>query len=160
MTGLAAVGAALSVGLRQTAISRKQNEILDRQTQLAELQLRSELFERRMACYHDARQYLGKIVAHADKPDHESEFRFVSAMHDSQFLFDESVHQHLLTVWNDATAFCAVHAATQASFKREGHYGPELEREHELLAKIVSYLENINEAFGDELRLSASQTKA
>lgn len=159
MTGLAAVSAALAIGLRQSSISRKQNEILDRQTQLAELQLRSQLFDKRLACYHDARQFLGKIVAHADRPDRESEFTFIGAMHESLFLFDSAVHQHLMAIWRDACDFCAVHAVTRATFDREGHYGPEVEREHELLEKIADHLGNFNDVFGEEMRLSAKQIK-
>lgn len=160
MTGLAAVGAALVVGLRQTAISQKQNEILDRQAKLSELQLRSQLFDRRFGCYENARQYVAQIVANAAPANRDSEFKYVSAMHESVFLFDAKVHQHLRDIWKVTSDFRAVHLMTRDSFAREGHYGPQLDREHELLQRIAEHLGNLIDGFGDEMRLSAGSTAA
>lgn len=155
-TGFAAVFAAFLVGRRQAAISDRQNQILDRQMLLSELSLRSDLFDRRFACYERVRFFLGRIIAHADRPEHEVQADFLTALNESKFLFRQDVHGELKEIWREACTYFAVHAETKATYKREGHYGPKLESEHELLLKLTKRIETLADVFGDELKLSAS----
>ncbi len=59
-TGVAAVGGAIYIGIRQTKIAERQTEILSRQTMLAEQELRIQLLEERSACVADMRELVGK----------------------------------------------------------------------------------------------------
>lgn len=155
VTGLAAVIAAMLVGLRQAGIADRQSRILARQVGLDELALRAELFEQRFAVYEGVRKFLAAIMAYADKPEPEIERGYLVAMDQARFLFRPEVHEQLREVWKRACGFFAVKSVMKAQYEKTGDYGhANIEKEHEHLLWLAGKLENLSELFGEELRLS------
>lgn len=148
-TGLLAVGAALAVGLRQ-------QKVIERQTTLTELQLRTNLFERRYGVYDATKSLLVEILAHADRASAETERRFIVGLNDAKFLFRNDVESELRRIWRLTCSFNANHSVMSHNFKTLGHYGDngEVDREHEYLDEINRTLEGLADAFGDEIRLA------
>ena len=155
VTGASAVGGAVWVGIRQSGISHRQTQILDRQVRLEELSLRADLFERRFVVYEATRKFLAEIVAHADKPTPEVEREFVIALNESVFLFNGDVHIRIRGIWKTACEFFAGHTVLEAA-NRRGATNPQdlLDREHKQLLELSDKLLNLAAEFGDELKLS------
>lgn len=60
--GIAAIGGATLVGLKQAKIAKNQNDILHRQVRLEETRLRSELYNRRMAVFEEVASYMDGVL--------------------------------------------------------------------------------------------------
>lgn len=94
-TGLMAVGAAAYAGL-------KQLEILSRQTQLEEVKLRADLFQKRMETYEAIKDFLLNFWPDPDKnpSDQDQMLRVSLKIRESQFLFsDPSIYETLKSYW-------------------------------------------------------------
>lgn len=96
-TGLGAVAAAAWVGLRQTSISNQQTKILDRQTQLAELTLKQELFDRRAKIYNSVQDFIAYEVTN-DPVGHTVPQDYYLAVNTARFLFSPEVTTRLSEV--------------------------------------------------------------
>jgi hypothetical protein len=155
LTGVSAVGGAVWVGLKQTAISHRQTEILARQARIEELGLRSELFERRFAVYEATRRFLSEIVANDGRCSIETEQAFEIALNESNFLFCDDVQARLKTMWKTANAFFRSKIAMKNAYDRTGSYPQDVaEREHAQLTEISEAALDLPKLFGDELSLS------
>jgi len=147
-TGAFAVAGAVGVGLRQIKISA-------RQTDLHELALRIELFERRSAVYNDVSAFLGHILRHADYPDRDLELAMLQAIGKASFLFDETVKAGLDDVWKKAVAYGFLKKAMALSFEANGHYGDgNPEKEHIMHLWFEGKFSTLPDLFGDAMRLA------
>ena len=124
-TGAAAVAGAVVIGLRQAKIADRQSKILSRQVALDELQLRSDLFDRRWAVYEATREFLGEIMRHAAEPNQEIQRKFLLAKNEAEFLFQPAVGERLQDVWERSCAFCAVKSVSDHLYQTTGTYGPD-----------------------------------
>lgn len=164
LTGLAAVVAAVIVGLRQAAIQReqvavaaRQTKILDRQTALAELTLRNDLFEKRHDVYRATKNLLIKAVQNGGWVSYNDSIRhdFLIAMDKATFLFRPSVKNDLQVIWEKVNEGTFVHDEMQALYQREGHYGQDFPKQsYDISIWITGRLPTLSDVFGHELRLS------
>lgn len=164
LTGLAAVVAAVIVGLRQAAIQReqvavaaRQTQILDRQTALAELSLRKDLFEKRYEVYRATNNLLVKALQEGGFVDYNDPIQqpFLMAKDAAKFLFRPSVEVGLQEIWSKVCEGTAVHKDMSAIFKREGHYGEgNPEKQRDISNWLDERLRTLSELFGEELKLS------
>ena len=69
--------------------------------------LKHNLFEKRYAIYHASRMHLAEIMKKQDKDDINAYLQFRAATDPAEFLFPESVYNHLRMV--------GVHSASQAT---------------------------------------------
>lgn len=115
-TGLSAVGAAVYV-------ARKQSEIQRAQVAIQDLELRSDLFERRYTVFDGVKFFLLEILRLADSPSHEAEQQFLIAMGEAKFLFNDSVVSSLDEIWKKACQFHALKQTMKHTYQAEGHYG-------------------------------------
>lgn len=90
--GVAAVLGAWRVGNRQARIAEKQTEILDSQSRLANLQLRADLYDRRMKVYAAIREY-AHLSSTGNKVSMDVQRPFYEALNASRFLFGAELQQ-------------------------------------------------------------------
>ncbi|MNV21536.1 hypothetical protein D3C71_1124740 [compost metagenome] len=176
LIGLATVGAAYSVGLRQALIMRDQTKIQKRQVLIAEhaldLELRKvnvDLFDKRFEVYEATRKFLSFILTHGNAPgwnldvegattDDQLKLQadFSAAMDKSRFLFGSSVRRGLMEIWQWGDE---IHWQTWADIEpREGESVAELETRNintyvAFRKTMTNRLANLADVFGDELRL-------
>ena len=86
LTGVSAVGGAVWVGIRQSGISYRQTQILDRQVRLEELTLKNALFDRRYSYFQLFATYAQGIKNGAELPK-GLEDEFVTKSREAKFLF-------------------------------------------------------------------------
>jgi len=84
--GSAAVVGAYRIGLRQIATAERQSEIANRQVEQQRLQLRAELYDRRVAVYSAIREY-GFRASTGNPVPAEIQRSFYEALNGSRFLF-------------------------------------------------------------------------
>ncbi|WP_260925246.1 hypothetical protein [Novosphingobium sp. 9] len=91
VTGLLAVIAAILVGRKQIEITKNQSEILAGQLNLEHAKLRADLFERRMAVYEAAVEFLNETGNdRLGSPESNQRFsKFGQRTRESRFLFNE-----------------------------------------------------------------------
>lgn len=164
LTGLAAVVAAVIVGLRQAAIQReqvavaaRQTKILDRQTALAELTLRHDLFEKRHDVYRVTKNLLIKAIQNGGWVSYNDSIRsdFLIAMDKATFLFRPSVKDDLQEIWEKVNEGTFIHEEMQSLYQREGHYGPDFPKQsYDISTWIAGRLPTLSDVFGNELKLS------
>lgn len=115
VTGVLAVGAAYWVGRRQT-------EIQNRQANIQEAGLRSDLFDRRYRVFERTEQFIREIIQ-SDEPSPGTQRDFVLAIGESRFLFNESVKSGLDEIWKNSVEFHALNKVMEQSYLTQGHYG-------------------------------------
>ncbi|WP_394659558.1 hypothetical protein [uncultured Novosphingobium sp.] len=96
-TGVLAVGAALMVGLKQASIAHNQSVIIARQVAIAEADLRFQLFDRRLACFHALRTFVVRIAFEREIVNEEEFKAHVDVVGEAEFLFSPSL-------WKDIDA--------------------------------------------------------
>lgn len=176
LVGVATVGAAFVVGLRQTLIMRDQTKIQKRQVVIAEhaldLELRKvnvDLFDKRFAVYEATRKFLSFMLTHGNAPgwnlnvegvtaeaQMELHTDFLAAMDKARFLFVPSVREGLEEIlsWADYMHF----QQWTENEPREGESADQLKvrniNAYVSFRKMMSdRLANLADGFGDELRL-------
>jgi hypothetical protein len=161
LAGLAAVVAAVIVGLRQAGIartqaeiSRRQTEILGRQVLLDELKNRSDVFDRRFAIYQATVKLLSEVMVHAAKASGDTERDFLRALDQSKFLFRPAVYESLRTLWADYCMFGAFKSIMEAG-PQHPEYHQSVDGEHASLLAFNERLGSLSELFGDELVIAA-----
>ena len=115
-TGLAAVGAAVVIGMKQAEIQRVQAGIQS-------LALKSDLFDRRYSLYDRVKRYLIDLQKLAGQRDWDCEQQFLVARGEAQFLFHSSVVTGIDEIWNKACEYCALRLEMEESFAASGSYG-------------------------------------
>lgn len=164
-TGLAAVIAAVIVGLRQAGIadrqagiSAQQTKILAKQVALDELKLRSDLFDRRAQVYQCTGRYIEAQITTADVPDVQTRNDFLMAMNSSRFLFNDGVHKSLKEIWDRTGKFGISKSRSNNKYAKERDYGKEdLDLQHAHLTWIAEMYGNLADVFGDEMKLGLKQ---
>jgi hypothetical protein len=147
MTGILAVGAAFAVGRRQLSIQEKQ-------ASLQELELRSDLFDRRYAVYDNVRKFLLHIIRDAQYPSSEIERDFLMAMGEAKFLFGNKVQAALQEMWERVGNYRVLKMEMERIYQDEGHYGDgNPKREHDLFIWISGRFSDLPDIF-EELKLS------
>lgn len=97
VTGCLAVGGAIWVGLRQTKILKKQNEILEKQTDLSLLEIKTNQYDKRFQVVGAVNDFI-LSVANENTDDgsfHSIYLNFQRSMYQSRYLFDEIVFQKI-----------------------------------------------------------------
>jgi hypothetical protein len=154
-TGILAVGAAVTIGLRQSGITVQQNKILLMQATLAETNLKHDLFEKRYQVYDATRSFLLFIIQHADFPDQEHQTAFLRAKHEAKFLFRKDVQDFLQNIWEQSGNLRVLKLEMNKTFELEGHYGDgNPSREYELFEYFNERFNEIVDKFGHEMKLS------
>lgn len=166
LTGALAVGGAIAIGLRQTAIQR-------RQVDLQQLELRRLLHDLRLPVYEATRNWLGYIAETGTIPNRigglgnlipgspariaeqerqqSLERAFLDAIEKSRFVFGPPVFESLERLWK---------AGNQLHYHRVSQLGPpegrdaHAEKEAHLLNWLVGKRANLGAVFGDELQVS------
>jgi hypothetical protein len=148
--GLLALLGALWVGFRQLEITRRQTALAERQTELAALTLRHQLFERRLEAYRGVADFLGALLRDNAHPTGDVEAKFLKALGSSRFLFPDKTHQSLESIRMRATSFRIAKAVPAGGHAHPG--GPAaLDVELDWFTVQLQCLPNL---FGDEMRLS------
>lgn len=114
ITGVAAVGAAIYIGRRQTEIQKKQADI--------QLQaIRANLFERRLENYETVRDLINSLLRNADEIDTGLQQQFFIAQREAQFLFSQKVYDGLSEIWNLCAELNAAALELRQSQMSGGH---------------------------------------
>lgn len=97
VTGVLAIGGAIWVGLRQTKILKKQNEILEKQTDLSLLEIKTNQYDKRFQVVGAVNDF---ILTVANGPNDDGSFQtiyltFQRGMYQSRYLFDEHVYEKI-----------------------------------------------------------------
>lgn len=134
VTGLLAVGAAVWIGLKQMAITR-------RQVSLEQLKLRSELYDRRMEIYSATKEWLGAFIQGQGFPNDQRRQKFIDAVYTSEFLFRPEVSQRLRELYDLG--------ARQLFYSKANRDAEALEVTQQLLAASNS----LHDLFGPDMRV-------
>jgi hypothetical protein len=162
-TGLAAVLAAIVIGLRQAGIAHRQAEIADQQRKILGQQadtdsarLKGELFEKRFAVYEGVKSFLSAIVREGGDPGGIYAQGFLVALDQSRFLYRAQVSDDLQEIWEECCKGFANKSEMKASYDRMGDYGKErIDKEYKFALWAYDRLTKLSDLFGDELKLSA-----
>ena len=166
LTGVLAVGGAIAIGLRQTAILR-------RQVDLQQLELRRLLHDLRLPVYEATKAWLGHIVQTGTIPNRigglgnlipgsvehiaeqerqrSLEEAFLDAIEKSRFLFGPPVFVSLERLW---TAGNQLHLHRVKQLGPPEGRGAHAEKELDLLKWLSGQRANLGAVFGDELQVS------
>jgi len=150
VVGIAAVKGAYRVGKRQT-------DILDRQIALQEASLKADLFERRLATYEIAADFLLHLSDLGDTPVGEDRInRFAVKMRESRFIFSAPVYPALDEIWQKAAA---LRLGRINSISRRGEGLPRDPETSRKIATLISWslqrLETLHEVFAPDLTIDA-----
>lgn len=155
ITGGAAVGGAIWIGLRQVAIGKRQAEIVEKQVEvqagqlrLEELKARMALFDERMKVYSAAEQWLIRFAQEGKKPTGEVEQAFMNAIDRSRFLFGDDLRTRLHELWTLGNA----HHYHEVSFPVEG--GDHADKAHAIALKLTGAMSDLPAIFGPKIDLS------
>lgn len=99
LTGFAAVIGAVYVGKRQTEIANRQNIILNQQTELERLKIRSDLYERRFHIFEVTQEYLRLSYNGQDFMDHPLGVEFKKVRDQATFLFDAEFSKYIEEIY-------------------------------------------------------------
>lgn len=176
LVGLATVGAAFVVGLRQTLIMRDQTRIQKRQVVIAEhaldLELRKvnvDLFDKRFEVYEAARKFLSFMLTHGNAPgwnlkiegvaaeeQMELQTNFLVGMDKARFLFVPAVRTGLEEIlsWADVIHY----QQWEDHDLRDGETDDQLKVRNinayvAFRKKMSDRLATLADVFGDELKL-------
>jgi hypothetical protein len=142
-TGFFAVSAALVVGWRQAGI-------LDRQSAIQELALKTDLFDRRYKVFERTKNFLGEILVHDDDPSPETRREFQIAMGESSFLFSPKVREGLDEIWKHWTRYHEVKIMMNHSQKTQANYREgDPEKNSALLQWFSSRSNTLPDLFGE-----------
>ena len=154
VVGLAAVLGAVWVGLRQVGIAKRQAE-----TQAE--QLKADLFERRLATYEAAADFLHHFGESLETAEGKQRMdRFATKMRESQFLFRNSVYRKLFEIHEAANKQRYHHAMMRANHRDGLPLDPDLaQKVREGLEWSQREAEALHEVFRPDLELGAETLK-
>lgn len=146
-TGAGAVAGAVWVGRKQTKIAERQVEIMRRQIQLDENNLKSDMFERRLETYKVTVDFLMYIGALEDEDEHAERLRlYAFKMQESRFIFAPHVYPALFEIWT---------ASESARRERRNPRGPEQLTFRQWQGWGWQKLNTIHEIFAPDLTIDA-----
>lgn len=88
----------------QTEIQRQQSQILAGQLELDRHRAKADLFDRRMAVYSSAREWVDELLRTGNAPNDEFHTNFGAAMDAAAFLFPVSISDYLRELYDDGNA--------------------------------------------------------
>jgi hypothetical protein len=100
--GIAAVAGAYRIGSRQVKTSERQTDIQRSQVEQSRLQLRAELYERRILAYSAIRDYAAQSALGNELPT-DVQKAFFEALNASRFLFGPNIQDWIRQVYAAAT---------------------------------------------------------
>ena len=141
VTGFLAVCGAFLIGIRQMKIQEKQVELQD-------LALRSDLFERRYSVYERVRQFTIYSMRLVENQDRETEQQFLAAMGEAKFLFDDAVVSGVDEIWAKKCELDALMGDMKHIYEIQGHYGDgNPKRKHDALIWFDQRLTSLPQLF-------------
>lgn len=167
-TGLAAVGGAVFVGLRQLAIAKRQTDITEGQTkilalqaQLEQMKIRSDLYDRRFAVFDATETYLVAVLNSEKRATIDAQVAFAKAIDHSRFLFEPAVFANLNGIRKDAEKLFTYRTMLDSYQARQQTPHPvPAEKIDAMYAQtekvtdgLVFMMTHLSETFGDELRI-------
>ena len=165
VTGLAAVVAAVIVGLRQAGIqlaqariSSKQTDILNKQVQLEELKLRNELFDRRFDIYQKSQAFI-VALSMIETPFNvqPSLMGFITSMDTARFLFHERTGIAMLALYKESLEIQAAYDGLNTAKAGTEDVAPFAERLRTGKATLQKIYNGLHESF-PELWLAEIRT--
>lgn len=152
LTGLGALIAALVIGLRQVEIQRTQTQIQLRQTKLAELALRKDLFEKRHAIYLATYHLLRAATRTTPKKEVDQIFHdFAVAKDQAKFLFHQGVAERLEEIFQKSSHVIMVRDSQGTAYRPTTEH---LKLSDEYVEWMVRAEFHLSDIFGDELKLT------
>jgi len=157
IVGVVGVMFAYRVGVKQASIAHRQADILDRQTALAETTLKADLFERRLATYEAAANFLNYIGDLGESEEGKARISlFATKMRESQFLFRPEVYQVMVEIWEAGNKMRVARAISisnhQEGLPRDPAYWKAID---EVTVWSTKRVETLHEVFRPDLELGA-----
>lgn len=151
--GIAAVAGAVVIGFRQAAI-------LDRQVEIEQLKVKSDLFDKRFATYEATADFLTHINTYMEDPNRVKLGDWLLKYRESQFLFRPSVYVQLNEILNQATKY-QLNRNSMAARDAEGlpRIPGSTKSEMELMVWLHTRLTTIHEIFEPDLKLTIPQAR-
>ena len=165
VTGLAAVIGAVWIGLRQVAITRRQTKIADRQTsilayqaEIADLAVRSDLFERRFEVYDRIDRFLTEASTGKFVREVLFDASLLSAQRTAKLIFPPQVYDGINELWQKAYELSRANRTADDNYP-DGILPDEL---ISTIGNLVNWLahrqDTLPELFGNELRIWRANT--
>ncbi len=152
-TGLAAVLAAAVIGWRQSSI-------MDRQVEIQQQALRSDLFDRRMRNFETVQSIIRQVRNEPHSLYISVIHQFHAAIDEAKFLFPQGVSDDLLAIYNRMGDLHAIDAEIRAETIGQGHAGVELpQKKLEAIRALSEALDALPEIYAD-MRLFNASTQA
>jgi hypothetical protein len=141
-TGLAAVIGAVVIGLRQMRITERQNLV-------AEMALKAELFDRRLAVYAATNNFLRATIDETldDEISFRERFQQQSAM--ARFLFRDEIYDHIREISQKTSLYRALVWKSKSSLTTL-----ETAKIDELMVWMLAANETLHEKFYPEMKLN------
>ena len=155
IVGIVAVVFAYRVGIRQAGIAERQADILSRQVALEEASLKAELFERRLATYEIAADFVLHLSDLGDSDEGKARFAtYAMKMRESQFLFGPDVYAALVEIWEAGNRLRVARAASISLYDDNLAFDPKLSATiDELIKWSMKRLETLHEVFRPDLEV-------
>lgn len=155
IVGLVAVAFAYRVGIRQAGIAQRQADILSRQVALEEASLKAELFERRLATYEIAADFVIHLSDLGESDEGKARFaHYAMKMRESQFLFGPDVYAALNEIWEAGNRLRVARAISMSLHDENVAYDPKLAATiDELVTWSMTRLETLHEVFRPDLEV-------
>lgn len=151
--GIAAVAGAVVIGFRQAAI-------LDRQVEIEQLKVKTDLFDKRFSTYVATADFLTHVHPYMEDPTKAKVHDWLLKCRESQFLFDAPVYENLREVFDKANEYYANHTFMITTFKQTGTYDPERsDREMASMIWLANRLQTVHEIFEPDLKLTIPQAR-
>ncbi|MDB5452436.1 MAG: hypothetical protein JWO33_1014 [Caulobacteraceae bacterium] len=156
-TGIMAVVGAVIVGLRQLKVAERQAKIMQRQTEiahrqtlLADLEVRAQLFDRRMRIYKATEAFIADILRDLKEPTADVKWQFLAVKAEAPLLFRPDVVARLNQLWSDAGE-AVIYRDELLRDHATGDRFRDNTAQFSALSKIFTSLPDF---FGDELKLT------
>lgn len=119
---------------------------------LEALKVKSDLFDRRLAIFVTARDWLGAFIQNGARPDDEITRRYMRAMEEAQFLYGEETFD-LMYGWLELANEHHLIAALAANI-RDDEVDRHAERNLEIVREIFAAAQGLRSTFKEGLDLS------
>jgi hypothetical protein len=153
-TGLVALGGAIWLGTRQTRIQLAQVKLLEVQSALHDLEVRTALFDRRLEVYSATRDVLNELISTTRFPEQNFP-AFLGAIEIGRLLFSDEVIARLESLRSELVDYGHLIIRMDEAYQNAGHYGSdgEVSRKYEVLEDFYKVRFKLREVFGPELAL-------
>ncbi len=154
LTGFAAVAGAVIVARKQAVIAERQTKILAEQARIEAMKLRHELFDRRVKIYDACREFILWTMGDMLRGEANLWAEIGAARRDARFLFPPSVERAINEFIGKATEVLETTYAMNKEYENKKEFRQEdIDRRHAAVLWLGEQLHNLDEMFGDELKL-------